>query len=209
MRIKVYIFVVLVLALVPAPPAVEVRADSAQSREYQIKAAFLYNFTKFVDWPERKVDDSTEPITIGIIGKNPFGDAFASLKDKQVRSRGLVIRWFKGFYEFKESSEESKTELGLKIEALRQCDLLFICSSENKNLSEIISSVKNHDVLTVGDMKGFLEAGGIINFLTEDEKVRFEINITAAKRAKLAIRSKLLRLAKRVIEEESSDEAKN
>jgi len=209
MKIKVYIFVVLVLPLFLVPPVAEVRADSAQSQEYRIKAAFLYNFARFVEWPEKKVDESSEPMTFGIIGKDPFGDAFASLKYKRVRGRSIIIKRFGGVDEFRESIGKSKTELGLKIEALRKCDLLFICSSEQKNLSRIVSLVKNHNVLTVGDMKGFLEAGGIINFLMEDKKVRFEINVTAAEYAKLKIRSKLLKLAKRVIEEESSDEVES
>ena len=86
---------------------------------------------------------------------------------------------------------------------------MFVCSSEKENLTEIINSVKKHSVLTVGEMKGFLKSGGVINFLMEAKKVRFEINITAAKRAKLELRSKLLRLAKRVVKEKSSDEVKN
>ena len=209
MEIKVYIFVVLVLPFFMVPPVAEVRADSAESREYEIKAAFLYNFARFVEWPEEKVDESSEPMTFGIIGKDPFGDAFAPLKSKRIRGRNVIIKRFGGFNGFKESSGKSKTELGLKIEALRKCDLLFICSSEQKNLSRIISLVRRHDVLTVGDMEGFLEAGGIINFLMEDKKVRFEINATAAEHAKLKIRSKLLKLARRVIEEESSDEVES
>lgn len=209
MKIKVYIFVVLVLPLFLVSPAIEVHADSAERGEYQTKAAFLYNFARFVEWPEKKVDDSTEPMTFGIIGKDPFGDAFAPLKSKRIRGRNVIIKRFVGFVEFRESIGKSKTELGLKIEALRKCDLLFICSSEQKNLSRIISLVRRHDVLTVGDMEGFLEAGGIINFLMEDKKVRFEINATAAEHAKLKIRSKLLKLARRVIEEESSDEVES
>ncbi|UCE98935.1 MAG: YfiR family protein [Planctomycetota bacterium] len=209
MKIKVYIFVVLVLTVVMVSRAAESQTDSAEGQEYQIKAAFLCNFARFVDWPKKKVEDVTEPMIFGIIGKDPFGDAFASLKDKQVRGSSIVIKRFGGFDEFKESVGKSKTELGLKIEALRRCDLLFICTSEKKRVGEIISLVENYDVLTVGDMKGFLEAGGIINFLAEAEKVRFEINIVAAERAKLKIRSKLLRLARRVIEEESSGEAKS
>ncbi|MHC4159490.1 MAG: YfiR family protein [Planctomycetota bacterium] len=209
MKTKVYIFVVLVLPLFLVSPAIEVHADSAESREYEIKAAFLYNFARFVNWPEKKVNDSTEPMTFGIIGKDPFGDAFAPLKSKRIRGRSIIIKRFEGGGEFKESGGKSKSEPGLKIKALRKCDLLFICSSEQKNLGRIIGLVKNHDVLTVGDMKGFLEAGGIINFLMEDKKVRFEINVTTAEHAKLKIRSKLLKLARRVIEEETSNEAES
>ena len=192
MRIRAHNLIVLALALFVAIIAPNARADSAPSREYQIKAAYLYNFIKFVDWPEEKMADSNEPITIGIIGKDPFGKAFEPIKNKQVKGKKVVIKRFKGFEELKKSAEQ--------IEAIRKCYLLFVCRSQKKQLRKIINLVKDHNVLTVGDMKGFLKSGGIINFMMEDKKVRFEINNTAAKQAKLTIRSKLLRLAKRVKE---------
>ena len=204
MRIKVYIFVVLALALFVIPIAVQAREQSVQSREYQIKAAFLYNFIKFVDWPKGKIGDSDEPIIIGIIGEDPFGDVFELIKGKKVKGRGVVIKRFKSFEELKKSSGEDNPESGRKIEALTKCHLLFICSSEQKYLKEIINSVKDHSVLMVGEVKDFLEYGGIINFLTEERKIRFEVNIVAAKQAELEIRSKLLRLAKRVVKEDTA-----
>jgi len=203
MRIKVYIFVVLVLVLFAVPIAAQAQEQSAQSREYQIKAAFLYNFINFVDWPEEKFADTNEPIIIGIIGEDPFGDVFEPIKNKKVEGRGIVIKQFKSFEELKKSSGEDNAESCRKIEALRKCHLLFICAEE-KNFKEIINSVRDHNVLTVGDMEGFLESGGIINFLMEERKVRFEINVAAAKRAGLKMRSKLLRLAKRVVEEDTT-----
>ena len=209
MRIKAYIFVVAVLALLVAPMAPQAHADSAQSREYKIKAAFLYNFIKFVDWPKEKMADSNEPITIGVIGTDPFGHAFGPIKDKKVKGRKVVIRRFKGFKEQGSSDKKDKSELKRTIESLRKCHLLFICSSEKEKLREIINLVKDDSVLTVGDMEGFLESGGIINFLMVDKKVRFEINNTAAKQAKLKIRSKLLRLAKRFIPGKPSSEDKS
>ena len=202
MRIKAYIFfVVISLALFAAPISVQAQDDSAQNREYQVKAAFLYNFVKFVDWPKEKVADGNEPIIIGVIGKDPFGKAFDPIKNKQVKGKKVVINRFKGLEELRKSGEQ--------IKAIRKCYLLFICSSEKEKLREIINLVKDDSVLTVGEVKGFLESGGIINFLIEDKKVRFEINNAAAKQAKLKIRSKLLRLAKRVIPEKPSEEAKN
>ena len=198
-RIRVYILTFLALASFVAADAA--RADSESSQEYQVKAAFLYNFINFVDWPEEKLAESKDSITIGIIGKDPFGKAFEPIRNKQVKGKEILIRRFKGF----EQSQQS----GAQIEAMRKCHLLFICRSEKKQLREIINSVKGRSVLAVGDVAGFLESGGIINFLMEDKKVRFEINNTAAKQAKLAIRSKLLRLAKRVIGQETSDEAEN
>jgi len=209
MRNKVYIFVVLALAFFVASIAPQAwaesrlsegRGESAHSRGCYVKAAFLYNFIKFVDWPE-EVADSNEPITIGIIGEARFENAFEPVKDKKIKGRSLVIKQFDDFKELMEGDGKDKAEPGRKIEAIKKCHLLFICSSEKKNLAEIMKVLKGSSVLTVGEMSGFLEAGGIINFLMEEGKVRFEISIAAAKQAGLKIRSKLLRLAERVIRE--------
>jgi len=205
MRIKVYILVVLTLALFVMPGAARAPGDdSALSREYQIKAAFLYNFIKFVDWPEEKFGDSNEPIIIGIICKPPLADIFEPIKDKKVKGRGIVIKRFKSFEELKKSSGEDNPESARKIETLTKCHLLFVCSSEQEYFKEIINSVKDSSVLTVGEAEGFLKAGGIINFLMEEKKIRFEVNIVAARQAELEIRSKLLRLAKRVVKEDTA-----
>lgn len=198
---RTYILVILLPALLVVPIDSKAWADPAQSREYQIKAAFLFNFIKFVNWPKEKMADANEPIIIGIIGKDPFGDTLDPIKNKKVKGKKLVIKRFKGFEELKKNSGKDEPEFGRKIQALRKCHLLFVCSSEKENFEEIIEILEGSSVLTVEETAGFLKAGGIVNFLMEDKKVRFEINITAAEQAKLKIRSKLLRLAKRVVEE--------
>lgn len=167
------------------------QAESERGQEYKIKAAFLYNFIKFVEWPKEKVADSNS-ITIGIIGKNPFGKAFEPLKNKQVKDKRVIVEQFKSFDESKQPN--------VQIEALRNCHILFICRSEAEHLNKIIKSIEGHSVLTVGDTEDFLESGGIINFLKEKEKVCFEIDNKAAKQEEIDIRSKLLRLAKRTID---------
>jgi hypothetical protein len=189
LRIKINSLVIPALILVISVHATA--AESGRNQEYKVKAAFIYNFIKFVDWPKEKIADSNS-ITIGILGKNPFGKAFEPLKDKRLREKKVIVKPFKGFEEAKQTGEE--------IETLRRCHVLFVCRSETKYLNEIIESVRDHNVLTIGDTKDFLESGGIINFLMEDEKVRFEIHNAAAKKARLDIRSKLLRLAKRTID---------
>ncbi len=105
MSIKNNILILLVLSLHSLPAL----ADSAPSREYQIKAAFLYNFVRFVDWPEDKLGDVNEPIRIGIIGKNPFGNAFESIKDKKLKGRKVIIEIFKGLAQLKKSENNDKT----------------------------------------------------------------------------------------------------
>jgi hypothetical protein len=194
MKIRAYILIVLVPALLAGT---QVRADSTSSREYQVKAAFLYNFIMFVDWPQGKITDSNEPLVISIIGKDPFEGAFEPIKDKLVNGREVVIKRFEGLEELK----KSETKLNRAVEDIRKGHLLFICRSEEKVVRQIVNLVKDSNVLTVGDMPKFLETGGgIINFVMEEEKVRFEINAVTASQAGLQIRSQLLRLAKRVIE---------
>jgi len=202
--------IILASVLLVAAIAPKAGAGATSSQEYQVKAAFLYNFLQFIGWPEDKSADNNQPLTIGIVGKDPFGDAFEPIKDKKVKDRNVITKHFESFEELKKSAEEGKTR---KVEMLTKCHLLFICSSEQKNLKEILNLVKDQNVLTVGEMEGFLEAGGIINFLVVENKIRFEINTSAAEQAKLEIRSQLLRLAKRIVEgdkkTESSEKAGN
>ena len=206
MKFRAYILVVVFLVLFMGKQA---QAGSASNPEYQIKAAFLYNFIKFIDWPEEKVPDSNEPIIIGIIGKDPFRDAFEPIKDRTVKGKKVIVERFKGLEELKKLYGNNQSGLDQQIEAIRKCHLLFVCSSENQELKETINLVKDHSVLTVADMKGFLKSGGTINFVMKTEKVRFEINVAAAKRAKLKIRSQLLRLAEKIVEEKPSQKAEN
>jgi hypothetical protein len=97
MRIKTYKLVFLILFLLAIPVAAEPRAE--ENKEYQIKAAFLYNFIKFTEWPKDRVADSNEPMCIGIIGKDQFGNAFEPLKNKKVKGRNIVVKRYKGFKE--------------------------------------------------------------------------------------------------------------
>ncbi len=174
-------------------------AESAEtaSREYQIKAAFLYNFLKFVEWPKDNAPDGNEPIIISIIGQDIFKNAFVNLEQMDINGRKAVVTKFKGF---EEAGQKEHSEPHPQIETIKKSHLLFICPSEKKYMEEILKSVQNKGILTVADTEGFLQAGGIINLLTEEQKVRFEVNISAAKQAEIEIRSKLLRLAKRTIQ---------
>ncbi len=208
MKIKVYIFVVLSLALLAAVAGADTDPDCAHHGTNQLKAAFIYNFIKFVEWPKDKIADSNEPISIGILGKDPFENAFEPLKDKKAKGRKIVIKRFKGFEGLKEIHGKDKAGLQRQIKAIRKCHVLYICCSEKESQRDIINSVKAYSILTVGESEVFFKSGGIINFLMEEKKVRFEINLAAAKRAKLKISSKLLRLAKRVVKERPPKDTK-
>ena len=216
MRNKVNILIVTVLLAALAGHAAGAGDDSTPTREYQIKAAFIYNFMKFVNRPEEATDDSekktadsSNTVTIGIIGKNPFGNAFEAVKNKPVKDKKIVIKRFGEYHRLIGDRAEGKAKSEANIEALRQCHLLFVCSSEKQNYKKIIESVRDHSVLTVSEIDGFVEAGGIINLILEQKKLVFEVNLVAGKRAKLEISSKLLRIAKRVIKEQPSGEAKD
>ena len=151
-------------------------ADSLQ--EYQIKAAFLYNFAKFVEWPAAAFKDAQSTVTLCILGNDPFGDALDSLREKTIEGRRLVIRRVS------------------KIEEADRCHILFVSASEKESLSHILKVIRSWNVLTVGDTKGFAESGVMINLISIENKVGFEINLAAAEHASLKISSKLLKLGK-------------
>ena len=201
MRKTTAIFLLLSFAAVGVLYAGE--GESAPSKEYQVKAAFIYNFIKFVEWPKEAAGDS-DTITIGIIGENPFGGAFEAIVKKEIQGKKVVVKHFGGFEKNSvRYRENNETKYKYKDEdALKACHVLFVGPSESKYCKEIIDIVKDNCVLTVGETRDFLEDGGIVGFVTEEKKVRFGINLIAAERAELTIRSKLLRLAKRVIKQE-------
>jgi hypothetical protein len=199
MRFRFYILFVLFVAQQAAIVSGQNGDNSDLKREYKIKAAFLYNFIQFVDWPKEKTPDQDDPIILGIIGEYPFGDSFEPIENKQIKGRKSLIKRFEGIDKLKKSSDKGKS----KIDSIRRCHLLFICSSEQDHIKEIINLVKGCGVLTVGETSNMLESGGVVNFLVEENKVRFEINLTAARDEKLTIRSQLLRLATKVIDEKN------
>jgi len=154
--------------------------------EYQVKAAFLYNFTKFVDWPQTSGNDTQGPLEICVIGDDPFGDDLDKIvKGKSVNERPLVVRRLRGAVD------------------ARTCSIAFVSSSERGHLRPILEALRGTSVLSVGDTPGFAKMGGVINFILQDNRVRFEINVDAAQRARLKISSKLLSLAKVVRSKDS------
>jgi hypothetical protein len=151
------------------------------SSEYQVKAAFLYNFLKFVDWPTDGIS-SPSTIAVGILGRDPFDDALEPLNGKIAKGRRVTVLHFRS------------------VEEARGVDLLFICASEKGRLSHILKTFHNSHVLTVGDTEGFCQAGGMINLVFIKNRVGFDVNIAAANRARLRISSQLLKLARSVLE---------
>lgn len=207
MRVKQYILF-LILFSYPFVGVPTVRANPEKSKEYQIKAAFLYNFVRFVEWPEEMEAETEKPITIGIIGSGDFIKAFDTIHLKEIEGRNISIKYFTGYEKLKRDPKADDPQWDKHIDALKVCHVLMFCANNSgqvRNSEQIIKALKELPVLTVGEGDGFLESGGIINFIKQDEKIRFEINNTVARKAKLTIRSKLLRLAKKVIDENAKN----
>ena len=172
---RLFLFLAFALAFLVAP---RLRAQNALQREYEIKAAYLYNFINYIAWPADPPAGAT--LTVGILGESPFGLALEPLKGKQVKGRAIAVKQI------------------ASAKDLEQCQIVFVCTSEKSRLPEILGHLKGAQVLTVSDIDGFAEQGGIINFISERNKVRFQINPEAARRIGLTISSELLKLAKLV-----------
>ncbi len=153
-----------------------------KNKEYHIKAAFLLNFAKFMKWPSQMFSDTSSSLTIYILGKDPFDEALKNIEGKIVKGRKLVVK------------------KALCIEDVKECHILFICTSEKKNLAEVLEKIKNMPILTVAETNNFCQSGGAVNFIVVKKKVRFEINVDVVKRTGLKISSKLLNLSKIVKE---------
>lgn len=150
------------------------------ANEYQVKAAFLFNFAKFVEWPAESLSGDS-PFTVGIIGDDPFGGVIdQAMNGKVINGRQIQLK---------------RLKLG---QNLRECHILFISSSEKKKIAQIVDTLRGANTLTVGECDAFAQQGGMINSIMEDNRVRFEINTAYAEQAGLKISSKLLTLAKTV-----------
>lgn len=150
------------------------------SRENLIKAAILYNFAEFAEWPADAFKEPRAPLRMCVLGTDSFGAAMNSIHGKRIRNRTLVT-----------------TRIGEAKDAA-QCHMLFISASERDRLDSILGDVAEQPILTVADMPRFARAGGIIALKVVDNRFRLEINIDAAKKAGLKLSSKLLRLAETV-----------
>jgi hypothetical protein len=157
------------------------RAQNVQLTEDQIKAGFLFNFTKFVEWPPDAFVDSNDPIVVGIISENAVSKLLSEVAvSKSVNGRAVVVK------RFKEGQD------------LRGCHILFVSSTEEKHVTQILEGLKGSSVLTVGEVAGFIQSGGMINFFVEGNKVRLEINLDASARGRLKISAKVIAVARLV-----------
>jgi len=173
------VFLVVVAACLCANNA---RAQS-EPDEYQVKAAYLLNFARFVEWPS-DVLPASSPMTIVIVGDNPFGSTLEQLlRGKSANGHPIHLRYLRWN------------------DSLTQYQIVFISASEEWHLPEILRSLGSHSVLTVGDIDRFSLRGGIIELRMVGNRVRFDINRTPALAGKLTISSKLLNVARAVHED--------
>ena len=156
-------------------------AETVPFREYEVKAAFLFNFAQFIEWPAQAFTNAATPFVIGVVGDisdNRFGHVLNQImQGETIAGRRILLKFPRQF------------------EELAGCQILFIGRSEQARLPQILSLVNRAGVLTVGETDSFTRLGGIINFITRDNKVRFELHLDNAARAGLKVDAKLLKVA--------------
>lgn len=146
--------------------------------EYQVKAVFLYNFSHFVDWPPQASSEPNEPFVIGVLGSDPFGARLDdAVRGEQIGQHPLLVRRFRNVGE------------------VGNCRILYIDRSEGADLGRILAALDHRTTLTVSDLEGSSQRGVMIQFLTENNRIRLRINVESARAAGLTISSKLLRPA--------------
>jgi hypothetical protein len=152
----------------------------ATASQTEVKAAFLYNFAKFVEWPAEAFSSETAPIQLGVFGDEDFAAKLGSLlNDKKAHGRFFDVKVFS-------NPQEAKN-----------FQMVFVAASEAKRAAQVLEAARKSPVLTIGESEQFLDSGGMINFVFEEAQLRFEVNPESADKAKIEISSKLLRLAKK------------
>ena len=170
-------FLLLLLLVIPA--ASTSLGQGAPSRENQVKAAFIYNFAQFVEWPDDTFLGNGAPFVIGVLGDGGLqGELERTLKGKTAGGREFSVRYF------------------ARVSDITRCHILFIGAAEQGHAGEVLQKVNHQGTLTVGDFDGFTAASGVVRFMTEDNKLRFEVNVDAANDERLRVSSKLLKLAR-------------
>ncbi|MGA9511139.1 MAG: YfiR family protein [Candidatus Sulfotelmatobacter sp.] len=164
------------IGLLIGPPSIQ--GQHAKPTEYEVKATYLYNFSRFVEWPAEPLQAQSDSFAICVLGDNPFGPALkATVAQETISGKSVVAK-----------------QVPAPQDAI-SCRVLFISSSEDKRLKEILTSLGTASVLTVSDLPNFAQRGGMVQFILEGNKVRFEVNSSTAERAGLTLSSELLKVA--------------
>lgn len=166
----------LLFASVPLP------AQNSSTLEYRAKANYLANFPSFVEWPPEALPSAKAPFLVCVFGEFPFGTSLAEItRGAAVQGRRIEVRWIR------------------KPQELSACQILFVSRSEQKRYNQALDAVRGRTVLTVGETPEFLDAGGILSFSSQPGAIQFDVNLEAANKARLKISSRLLALARRVV----------
>lgn len=166
------------MALLAAVAVLLLPPQEGELPEYVVKAGFLFNFAKYVEWPAEAFDHPRAPIRIGIAGDDPFGPVLErALKDKSVNGRGFTIERYRDPADVK------------------RCHILFVAGTDRARAALFLDAAKEPGVLTVGESKDFARNGGVVTVLIEDGKPKLEVNLEAARDQKVTINAKLLRVA--------------
>jgi len=213
---------VLLLICPAAIRAAEITAPKTQTKspeemEYETKAMYLSNFARFIEWPEEKPTagrqynnennppaekEEAPPFIIGIWGQNPFGQAFEPVLDKKINGRAILLVQFESFKAYRKAAKSESDAVAAYnqkyADLLNQCDVLFVCTSETDYLEQLLPLTVHSTAVTISDIPDFVLHGGMIGFVTESKKIRFEINLDNAEKQKIKIRSQLLELARKI-----------
>lgn len=149
--------------------------------EHQVKVAFIYNFTKFIQWPAVAQPPATDEMMLCVVGERPLRD-IEKLEGRETFGRSIVVR------------------MNVPAKEWSRCDILYIAESEAPRVNEILARVATWPILTISDMPDFADKGGIIGLRIHDGRVRFDINLATARRIEMHISSQLLGLAVRVLQ---------
>ena len=153
-------------------------SSHAGSGEYTIKAVSLFNFCRFIEWPDSAFPSSNTPITIGVIGADPFGPLLDdTVRGETVRNRSIRIERYR------------------RVDDVHGCHLLFVCRSETSRFDAILAALRGRSIATVGESEEFMEAGGMIALISDQNRIRLRINPDRLRAAKLSVSAKLLRVA--------------
>jgi hypothetical protein len=179
---RAYLAMILAIGAVTAllPVSTSGSAELSRSSEYELKAAFLYNFVKFTEWPAEEMANKSEPFVIGVLGKDPFGAALDKvIEGESFHQKPIVVRRFSRLDQSAANSH-----------------VLFVSASEETHLPAIIKLLEGQAVLTVSEIENFANRGGVIKLTKESNRIVFEINVDSVKRAGLVMNAQLLRLAR-------------
>lgn len=195
MKLRTIIYLVMIWALLPA---MVLNANDSQQKEYQIKTALIYNFLKFIEWPEETFTDEAESgktsyLTIGLLSDKELYKICKSIEGKKVKNQTIRIQRV-----FAEDLEAGKPAL------YKSIDVLYLtrprATEDWVNLKKVMNGMEDRSILTISETKDFINVGGMINFMLDGNHVNFEINLDAAKQSGLEIKTSLLKLAKKVVQ---------